>query len=89
MPAYAVDLSIALTHIILQAVEEGLGTCWVGAFNQEEVKKILKIPKVIKRPPEELYKVVALIPLGYPADKPGRKIRKQLKEVICEEEFCE
>jgi len=87
VPAYAVDLSIALSYLTLAAVEEGLGTCWIGGFNQEEVKKILKIPKIIKRPPEELYKVVALIPIGYPKDKPSPKIRKPLKEIICEEKF--
>ena len=42
VPAYAVDLSIALTHITLAAADEGLGTCWIGAFWQEEAKKILE-----------------------------------------------
>ncbi|MCO5382302.1 MAG: nitroreductase family protein [Methanosarcina barkeri] len=36
---HQVDLSIALEHIVLEAVELGLGTCWIGAFNEEEVKK--------------------------------------------------
>jgi len=56
VPAYAVDLAIAIEHMALEAVEEGLGTCWIGAFDQEAVKKILKIP--------ERYKVVALLLLG-------------------------
>jgi nitroreductase len=78
-PAYAVDLAIAMEHIALQAVEEGLGTCWIGAFDQEEVKKILSIPKGCK--------VVVLMPIGYPADKPKSKIRKKLDEITSEDTF--
>lgn len=79
VPAYAVDLAIACDHITLQAVEENLGTCWIGAFSQEKVKEILSIPK--------RYKVVALLPLGYPADRPRQKIRKNLNEIVCFDEF--
>lgn len=81
VPAYALDLAIAVEHMVLQATEEGLGTCWVGAFSQEEVKKVLKIP--------ERCKVVALLPLGFPADKPGPKSRKSLEEIVCYEDFKE
>ena len=79
VPAYAVDLAIAVDHITLAAVEEGLGTCWIGAFSQQEVKEILNIPTS--------YKVVALLPLGFPADSPGSKVRKSLEELICYETF--
>jgi nitroreductase len=78
-PAYAVDLAIAMEHIALQAVEEGLATCWIGAFDQEEVKKILNIP--------DEYKVVVMMPLGYPADKSRPKSRKSLKEITSEDTF--
>ena len=61
------------------AVEEGLGTCWIGAFYQDEVKRILNIPRG--------YKVVALLPLGFPADTPGEKYRKPLNEIVCYEVF--
>ncbi len=54
-----IDLAIALDHLTLAATAEGLGTCWIGAFKESEVKKILGIPDTIK--------VVALIPLGFPA----------------------
>lgn len=81
VPAYAVDLAIAVDHMTLAAAEEGLGTCWIGAFNQEEVKKVLKIP--------EKYKVVTLFPLGFPADKPGEKRRKNLEEIVSYENFKE
>jgi len=79
VPAFAVDLAIAMDHMTLKAVEEGLGTCWVGAFSQEKVKEILKIPKK--------YKVVILLPLGYPAASPGQKSRKSFKEIVSFEKF--
>ena len=79
VPAYAVDLAIAVDHMTLVAVEEGLGTCWIGAFYQDEVKRILNIPRG--------YKVVALLPLGFPADTPEEKYRKPLNEIVCYEVF--
>ena len=79
VPTYAVDLAIAVDHMTLAAVEEELGTCWIGAFSQGEVKRILNIP--------EKYKVVALLPLGFPADSAKPKIRKNLKEIVCYESF--
>lgn len=80
VPSYAVNLAIAVDHMTLQAAEEGLGTCWIGAFNQGEVKRILNIP--------EEYKVVALMPLGVPADQPREKLRKSFEEIVCFEEFA-
>lgn len=74
VPAYAVDLAIAMTNITLIATSLGLGTCWIGAFNQEQVKEILSVPNQ--------YKVVELMSLGYPADESGQKNRKLASEVI-------
>ncbi|MBN1756090.1 nitroreductase family protein [bacterium] len=79
IPAGVVDLSIALDHLTLQAAELGLGTCWIGSFYQDKVKKILQIP--------EKYKVVSLITLGYPADDPQPKSRKPLKDIVSYERF--
>lgn len=79
VPAYAVDLGIALTNITLAAVSKGLGTCWIGAFNQEGVKKSLGIP--------QQYKIVALLTLGYPLDDPGLKTRKALEELVSYDYF--
>ncbi|MCK4595425.1 nitroreductase family protein [candidate division WOR-3 bacterium] len=79
VPAYAVDLAIAVDHMTLQAVELGLGTCWIGAFYQDKVKEILQIP--------DEYKVVALLPLGYPARSPAEKLRKSKNEVVIYEKF--
>lgn len=81
LPTYTVDLSIALTHIILAAWDEGLGTCWTGSFRPEGVKRVLGIP--------DKYKVVTVMPLGYAADSPQPKERKPLEEIVCYEEFSE
>jgi len=79
IPDYAVNLAIAVDHMTLQATEEGLGTCWIGAFSQEEVKKVLEIPKE--------YKVAVLMPLGFPAEKGKPKSRKNLEEIISFDKF--
>jgi nitroreductase len=54
-----IDVAIALDHLTLAAVAEGLGTCWIGAFDEEKVKHLLNVPAKVK--------VVAMTPLGYPA----------------------
>ncbi len=69
---YPIDVAIAIDHITLRAVELGLGTCWIGAFYEEEVKKILNIPEKIK--------VVELITLGYPesvAQRPKKRLNPE------------
>jgi len=57
---YVVDVAISMQNMVLEATELGLGTCWVGSFDEKVVKDLLEIP--------EKYKVVALLALGYPAD---------------------
>jgi len=54
------DVAIALDHLALAAAAAGLGTCWIGAFDEAAVKGLLAIPPGIK--------VVAMMPLGYPAE---------------------
>jgi nitroreductase len=78
-PAYVVDLAIAIDHMTLVATELGLGTCWIGAFSEGKVRKVLNIPKECK--------VVVLLPVGYPDDKPSPKSRKELEEIISEDSF--
>lgn len=73
-PAHSIDLAISMDHMTLQAVEEGLGTCWIGAFKEEEVKKLLNIPPEMR--------VVEIMPLGYPKFIPDPKPRKRLEEII-------
>ena len=77
---YAIDVAIAIDHITLAAVSEGLGTCWIGAFDPNKVKEILGIPEEIT--------VVELLPLGYPTDSsPKEKMRKPTSEIIHREKW--
>ena len=80
IPAGPVDCSIAIDHMTLWAVEEGLGTCWIGKFQQSECKELLNIPQEME--------VVELLTLGYPAGEPKtEKSRKDFDEVVCWEKF--
>jgi nitroreductase len=76
-----VDVAIAFTHLILAARAEGLGTCWIGAFDNDEVKRILAVPEEVN--------VVAITPLGYPEGEgftePGW--RKPISEVVSVDRF--
>ena len=54
------DVSIVCTHMMLQAWELGIGSCWVGYMNADTVAEVLGIPPHIK--------VMGLLPMGYPAD---------------------
>ena len=72
---YPIDVAIAIDHLTLCAVAEGLGTCWIGAFNEAQVKDILEIPNEIR--------VVELLPIGYPEDPlPAKKKRLPLNEIV-------
>ena len=71
-----IDAAIAIDHLTLAAVEQGLGTCWVGAFNAMECSKILGLPHYLEP--------IALIPLGYPDEESPlqNKKRKNLEELV-------
>jgi nitroreductase len=79
VPAYPVDVAIAVDHMTLGAFEEGLGTCWIGAFRQEMVRKALKIP--------ESCVVVSLLTMGYAAAEGRPKTRKAFDDVVCFDVF--
>ena len=79
VPAYPVDVSIAIDHMTLAAFEEGLGTCWIGAFKQDMVRQILKIPDPCM--------VVSLLTLGFPAADGRPKSRKAFDDVFCFETY--
>ncbi len=70
-----IDIGIACEHLVLQAEELGLGTCWLGWFDEKAVKKVLGLPKSTK--------VDVIISLGYPDENlPAKKrIRKSLEEM--------
>ena len=81
VPAYPVDLAIALDHMKLVAVEEGLGTCWIGGFSQEIAKRVLNVP--------DRYTIAALLTLGFPKTIPDSKPRKTFEDTVCHESFRE
>jgi nitroreductase len=75
-----------MEHMVLTAHDLGLGTCWVGAYDEDGIKEALGIPGK--------YKVIAIMPLGYPKDKEtmiekttkamiGSKKRKPMEEIVC------
>jgi len=77
---YPIDMAIAIEHMALEATEEGLGTCWVGAFYEDQVREILGIPQDIR--------VVELLALGYPAKPPStRKDRLSIEEIVMHERW--
>jgi nitroreductase len=72
---YLIDVGIAGEHIVLQAEELGLGTCWIGWFNPRKARKILDIPKK--------YRIVSLLSMGYYKLKPSHeKKRKNLEDLV-------
>jgi len=80
LPNYQIDTAIAITNMTLQAVAEGLGTCWIGAFKQDAVKRLLGIPDSVC--------VVELLPLGYPTQQPAPRSRKALEEIVCYDKWA-
>ncbi|MFP4248168.1 MAG: nitroreductase family protein [Armatimonadota bacterium] len=76
---FPIDVSIAMAYMTLEAVEQDLGTCWIGAFNADKVRDLLGIPNDVI--------VVGLMPIGYPdADAPPKK-RMSLNEIMMEEQW--
>jgi len=76
---HVVDVTIALQNMVIAAWVQGVGSCWIGAFNEEAVKGILGIPAGLK--------IVALISFGYPATPPGPKWKKSLNQIVHHNEF--
>lgn len=74
-----IDAAIAMDHLILAATNEGLGTCWIGAFDPAAAREVLGLPEGVEP--------IAFTPLGYPADQPGEKKRKPLSELVRQEHW--
>ncbi len=73
------DVTMAMEHLALAATNEGLGACWIGAFNEQSIKSILAIPQDVG--------VNALMPIGYPSEPPRPKTTKGIEEIVCYESF--
>lgn len=76
---YKQDVMIAMEHIVLASTGLGYGTCWIGAFEEEQVKQLLEVP--------ERMTVVALLPIGVPDEKPQPKPRKDFGEIFFDEKY--
>ena len=79
MNAPVIDGTIAAEHIVLQATELGLGTCWIGSFYHDKMAELINLPKD--------YKIVALLPVGYPAIEKGNRDLKSIEEVVVWDSF--
>jgi nitroreductase len=73
------DTAAAIQNIHLAAYSLGLGTCWIGAFREEEAREILNIPHGV-RP-------VAIVPVGYPAESPSPPSRRPISQIVHYETF--
>lgn len=76
---FLIDLAIAIENMALTAWDLGIGNCWIGAFNEKTVKELLGIPEDLR--------VVSLLTLGYPDERPRIKNRKPLKEILHYERY--
>jgi nitroreductase len=67
------DTAAAAGNLMIAATDAGLATCWVGAFEEDVVARDLDL--------EPGWRPVALVSVGYPAEKPGRRSRRSLASV--------
>lgn len=72
--ARSMDCAIAMSFMRLQAIEEGLQGCWLGWYHPEQIREILNIP--------EEYVIVAVTPIGYPAQEGKRSPKKPMEEIV-------
>jgi nitroreductase len=75
------DVGIALDHMTLVAVEEGLGTCWIGGFSQDVARETLGVPPS--------HTVAALLTLGFPKQRPDPKPRRAIRDIVHHDRFPE
>ncbi len=70
----SIDLSIAMSFCVLEAWEQGLGTCWMASYREEDLRKALDLG--------EDESIAVITPLGYPAEAPDARPRKRADEVV-------
>ena len=76
---YMFDVALAMQNLVLAAHSLGLGTVYVGAFDAKKAASILEVPRG--------FCVVGMTPLGYPAQEPGPRPRKELSEIVFYDKF--
>ena len=77
--APVIDGAIAGEHIVLQAVELGLGSCWIGAFYHDKMAELINLPQG--------YEIIGLLPIGYPAVEKGNRDLKSIEEIVTYDSF--
>lgn len=68
------DTTIAVAYAQLAATALGLATCWVGAFDEQQVSKILKLP--------QNHRPIVILPIGYPAESPEPTPRRPISDLV-------
>lgn len=80
---WKIDVALAIQNLMIAAAGEGLGTCFIGGFNEHCLRNTLNIPSTMR--------VVAMTPLGYPKEEPEGtrrpRIRKSLDEITVHDHF--
>jgi nitroreductase len=76
---YLLDVAIAMQNMVIAATALGYGTCWIGAFSEEAIRQVVGLP------PEA--RVVALSPIGTPAESPDARPRKSLDQIFSYERY--
>ncbi|MDL2225660.1 nitroreductase family protein [Eubacteriales bacterium OttesenSCG-928-M02] len=71
---YMTDAAISMQQMMLVAADKGIGMCWIGAFYESPIKKLLNIPEDIR--------VVALSPIGLPDETPAERPRRDVNEMV-------
>ena len=78
-PGESFNAAIAVDHMVLAATDQGLGSCWVGWFEREPVKRILGIPDSCEVP--------ILVAVGYADEQPEARARKPLEKLIMKDRY--
>ena len=73
-PYYLTDVGIAMQNAVLAATGMGLGTCWIGSFTEGPIRDFLGIPDNLR--------IVAITPLGVPAESPAPRPRRDLVDCV-------
>jgi nitroreductase len=74
IPTTMMNVAIAVEHVVLEAVELGLGSCWVRIFDEKKVRRLFDLPEHIC--------IVALLPIGIPNEEPEPRPRLPLSALI-------
>lgn len=70
----SMNVAIAIEHVVLRAVDLGLGSCWIGRFDRDRAREVLELGDDIQ--------IVALLPVGYPGQSPPRRPRIPLDQMV-------